>query len=95
MTKEHDEQLKLVTNMLNNMTNEEFLDSYNRCERHIGPTVEEYLNSNCNIDIVERLLWKDFVCTTLQGYAFNDKALATTTTNANVIVEKYREFFNK
>lgn len=44
MTKEQIESLKLVDQLLDTMTAEEFLANYSECEKGIGPSVEEFLD---------------------------------------------------
>jgi hypothetical protein len=38
-----DLQLELIDELFANMSDEKFLAMHNACEKHIGPTIDEYL----------------------------------------------------
>jgi hypothetical protein len=42
----YEKSLALMTEFLDNISDEEFLSTYNALERNVGPTVEDYLNPN-------------------------------------------------
>jgi hypothetical protein len=43
MNKTQRQSLKIITEHLANISDDDFLKTYNECEKNIGPTVDDYL----------------------------------------------------
>ena len=39
----HEKSLRLVTELFESMSDEEFLVLYDECEKHIGPTIDDFI----------------------------------------------------